>query len=206
MKKALILHGTDGNSQENWFPWLAGKLTAEGWQVWVPDLPGATRPNGGVYTTYLLEEAERGNFVFDEETVLIGHSSGAVEVLHLLNNLPTSELVGATDEEKVTDKLPVAAAYLVGVFADDLGWTALSDLFATAPIWDFEKIRRNCLDFKVIHSDNDPHVPLVQAKNVARELGVGMTLISGQGHFSVSGDPKFKEFPALLEMIIKDQV
>ena len=31
MKNALILHGTQGNSGENWFPWLKKKLEEKGY-------------------------------------------------------------------------------------------------------------------------------------------------------------------------------
>ena len=35
----FIFHGTEGHPQENWFPWLKGKLEAKGCKVFVPQFP-----------------------------------------------------------------------------------------------------------------------------------------------------------------------
>lgn len=86
MKQALILHGTDATPQSNWFIWLKGKLEKDGYKVWLPQLPNSDTPNTKVYTDFLLSEPD---FTFDDETIIIGHSSGAVEVLHLLQNCQT---------------------------------------------------------------------------------------------------------------------
>ncbi|MBI5073039.1 hypothetical protein HZA99_04435 [Candidatus Woesearchaeota archaeon] len=39
MKYAIIVHGTDGHPQENWFPWLKEKLKLYGYEVFVPQFP-----------------------------------------------------------------------------------------------------------------------------------------------------------------------
>jgi predicted alpha/beta hydrolase family esterase len=105
MKNALILHGTDSNSSANWFPWLKTELEAEGYAVWVPDLPHAEKPNIERYNKFLLSHT---NWIFSEESIVIGHSSGAVAILGLLQSLP---------ETVVVEK-----CFLVGSFKDDLGW------------------------------------------------------------------------------------
>lgn len=126
MKNAIILHGTSSNSKSNWFPWLAGELEAAGWDVWTPELPGADTPTASVYTEYILSHVP---FKIDERTAIIGHSSGAVEVLALLQALPSGS--------------KIREAVLVGSFtevlASDPEWPMLKGLFDEP--FDFEKIK-----------------------------------------------------------------
>ena len=91
VKNALILHGTDADHTHNWFPWLQKELETLGYELWVPNLPSADHPNIKRYNQFLLNY--RGpsgtspiNWKFDEESIIIGHSSGAVEILGLLND------------------------------------------------------------------------------------------------------------------------
>src|SRR3990167_10912907 len=50
--------------------------------------------------------------------------------------------------------------------------------------FDWEKIKSNCKKFYVFHSNNDPYIPLKDAENLARELGVGLTLIRNGKHLN----------------------
>lgn len=113
MKKALLLHGTDGSSVSNWLPWLKDQLESEGWQVWVPDLPQANEPNIKRYNQHIFKNKD---WVFDEQTIIIGHSSGAVAALGILQEL--------------AEGVKVAETVMVGSFKDDLGWPNLSGLLS----------------------------------------------------------------------------
>lgn len=182
MKRFLILHGTDGSPQSNWYMWLKGVLIGKGYQAWLPQLPDSNKPNAEKYTKFLLSNK---NFIFDEDTILIGHSSGAVEIFNLLQSLPVSTKVGG--------------AILVGVFKDDLGWDALDEFF-TAP-FDFEKINKNCSKFIYIHSDDDPYCPIEHADYFVEKTDGELIVFEGQGHFNTEVGPQYKKFPELLEII-----
>jgi len=39
MANIFIFHGVNGSPEENWFPWLKGKLEADGHKVFVPQFP-----------------------------------------------------------------------------------------------------------------------------------------------------------------------
>jgi len=183
MKNALILHGTNGSSQENWFPWLEKELASRDYKVWVPDLPGAEKPNIHRYNEYIFGNK---NWVFDSDSILIGHSSGAVAILGLLQSLPES--------------ITVKACYLIGSFKNDLEWDALKDLFVEP--FDFEKIKNKSRTWCFIHSDNDPYCPLEHAEYLHEKIGGDLIILPGQKHFSVGTyGEAYRQFPKLLRLI-----
>lgn len=182
MTKFLILHGTAASPSDNWFMWLKGKLVGEGYKVWLPQLPHAEQPNPETYNTFLLADKD---FTIDSDTVLIGHSSGAVAILRLLEQLP--------------ETTAVKAAILVSAFEDDLGWDSLKDLFRE-PL-DFDRISSRCDTFIFLHSDNDPHVPLEHAEHLSNRLNAKLVIMEGQGHFNIETGSQYKQFPELLEII-----
>lgn len=182
--RAVILHGLENNHEGNWFPWLKTELEKLGYEVWVPDLPGADRPNVERYNRFLL-----GSGWDFSDNLVIGHSAGAVEILALLEALP--------------EDTSVNTAIMVAVFKSDLGWESLSDLRDLH--FNYEKIKQKARQFIVIHSDDDPHCPLEGAQDIAEQLGSQMKIFHGMKHFSIHTDPRFTKFPELLE-IIKQKV
>ncbi|MBA3724453.1 MAG: alpha/beta hydrolase [Candidatus Levybacteria bacterium] len=183
MKNSLILHGTDATTKDHWFGWLKDELEADGFKVWVPDLPQANKQNSKRYNDFLLAQKD---FVIDDETIMIGHSSGAVAILGLLQELP--------------DDVTIKKAILVGAFHNnDLGWESLEELFEKP--FDFASIKQHAKQITFIHSDNDPYIPLEQAEYLAEKLDGELIILEGQGHFNTGSDPKFTKFPYLLDVI-----
>lgn len=181
MKNAIILHGTSNTSKGNWFQWLKKQLEDHGYDVWVPDLPDADIPSAEKYNKLLLG----GGFDFNQETILVGHSSGAVSILNLLQELP--------------EGIKIKAAFLVGAFEGPLGKETRSELFPKP--FDFAKIKSRCGKFIFIHSDNDPYCPLQGAELLTKKLAGQLVVKSGQGHFNLEASPDYKEFPVLLNLI-----
>lgn len=182
MKRALILHGTDASPAHNWFTWLKEQLEQEGYAVWLPQLPNSATPNTKTYNAFLLSNPD---FVFDDETILVGHSSGAVEIFSLLQHLP--------------EDVRIKAAYLVSAFKDDLGWDSLIGLFEEP--FDFEKIKTKAGKFVFLHSDNDPYVPLEQAQYLSEQVGGELIVKTGQGHFNTELSESYRALPGLLAEI-----
>lgn len=181
MKNALILHGTYGHSKENWFPWLEKELNARGYRVWVPDLPQADHPSIPVWNAFV-----RNQWTFDEESIIIGHSSGAVAVLGILQEL--------------LDKTRIDKGILVAGFTTDLDWDPLRDLFTYQ--FDWKTIKTRAGQFVLFHSDDDPYVPLWHGEKLKKLLDAQLIVMKGQKHFSVSTDPNYTTFPELLEKIL----
>lgn len=185
MKKAIILHGTGGNHTANWFPWLQEQLEQSDYKVWTPDLPQADKPNIQRYNQFILSNQD---FDLGEETILVGHSSGAVAILGLLEALPRDKKVDV--------------CYLIGSFRNDLNWDALNELFLRP--FDFDVIKTKARKFVFIHSDNDPYCPLDHAQYLSEKLGGELLVKEGQQHFSIgTAGEKYAQFPFLLELIGK---
>lgn len=185
MKNALILHGTDNNHTGNWFPWIKHEFEKEGWKVWVPDLPNSHFPNVKRYNEFIFSNKD---FEFNGETVIVGHSSGSVEILGLLQKLP--------------DGVKINKAILIGTFEPEpeaSDWKQMKGLFKEP--FDFEKIKIKADKFIVLHSDNDPYCSLQGAKNIAAKLGAEFILKPGQGHFNLEFGPQYKQFPLILRLI-----
>lgn len=185
MKNALILHGTNSSPDDNWFPWLKKELENKGWKVWVPNLPQSDQPNIKHYNKFILEGK---GWKFDKESVIVGHSSGAVATLGLLQDLPENLVINKT--------------VLVSSFKNNLGWDNLDGLFEKS--FDFEKIKKQAKQFIFIHSDNDPYCPLEHAKYLADKVDGKLIIKRGQGHFNLEKNKKYKKFPFLLEVIVND--
>lgn len=184
MKNALILHGTEGNKDENWFPWLKNQLESNQYKVWVPNLPRSEKPNIKRYNEFILNNTD---WMFDQESILVGHSSGAVAILGLLQHLP--------------EDITVDTCYLVGAFKNNLDWDALDELFVEP--FNFELIKTKAKHFVFIHSDNDPYCPLEHAEFLSQALDGELIVLDGQKHFSTSTmGSVYTKFEFLLEKII----
>lgn len=183
MKNALLLHGTSGSSHSNWIPWLKTELENANWKVWTPNLPNAEEPNIERYNKFLLSQ----DWTYDSRTVIVGHSSGAIAALGLLQALP--------------EDTRIKQCILIGSFKNDLGWPNLSGLFEH-PL-DFKTIKERCESFLLIHSDNDPYCPISHARYLADKLDGTLRIELGQKHFSKETDPKYTTFPLLRSILLE---
>jgi predicted alpha/beta hydrolase family esterase len=170
--KAYIFHGIEGHPQENWFPWLKDELNKIGIPTEVPQFSNTNFPDRDIW----LKEA--GELNIDQDTILIGHSLGAVLALRMLE---------AGHKAK--------AVYLTAPFLNDLGWPVLKDSKFFADSFDWEKIKSSCAQIEVMGSINDPYVPTEQVREVGEQLGTKAEILDVYKHFNMT------EFPHLLEKI-----
>jgi len=172
MKNAYIFHGTEGNPQENWFPWLKKELEEVGVETIVPQLTDSAHPNMNEWLT------EASTFKTGSDTILIGHSLGAVFILRMLERGHKAK-----------------AVYLVAPFLHDLGWDVLEKSLFFADTFDWYKIKKQCGHFEVFASKNDPYVSIEDVESVANGLEVKNQTLDVKKHFNVT------EFPYLLKRI-----
>lgn len=145
----------------------------------MPDLPDSDRPNIKKYNMFILGS----DWEFNGETVIIGHSSGAVAILGLLPELPVR----------------VDTCILVSAFRNNLGWKELDGLFEQP--FNFEEIKNKSKRFILIYSDNDPYCPLEHAEYLSQKLGAKLIVQKGQGHFNMEQGEQYREFPLILEIV-----
>lgn len=179
--KVIIIHGSFGHPLENWFPWLQDKIRQLGHEAIVPKFP---TPDGQSLDSW-LDAFYRQAGKLEQGMILVGHSLGPAFILRLLER-----------SEK-----PVMGIFLVSGFLGSLNLPKFDEInssFLKDPFrWD--KIRANAGYTKVYYGDNDPYVPLEQAEELARALGVEPTVIRNGGHLNESAG--FKSFGKLFEDI-----
>jgi len=182
MQNIFIFHGTEGHPKENWFPWLKEQLEEKSCKVIVPQFPSPAGLPAKVSEWFdVLKNYEQD---INEDTILVGHSLGGVFTLRVLEKL----------------NHPVKAVFLVGTpigvrpilnFDRDNSFSGFD--------FDWSKIKSNCKDFVVYHSDNDPYVSLGNGEQLAKELDVELAFIPNVGHFNTKAG--YTTFPNLLERI-----
>lgn len=181
MTKVFLIHGTYGNPNENWLPWLKKELEKMGCAVFAPEFPtpeGQTLENWmGVFEEYLN--------LIGSDTIVVGHSLGPAFILAVL--------------EKIEE--PIRAAFFIAPFIDSLDnpdFDKINRTFVDRK-FDWDKIKKNCSKFVVFHSDNDSYVPLEKAEKIAENLGVDVIVVKRAGHFNEKAG--YKKFELLLEKI-----
>lgn len=180
MKSALIVHGSMGNPDKHWYPWLKEKLEERELEVFLPQFPigeGQQTLENWMETIEPMRD-KLGN------SILIGHSLGVPFIINVLNQIDNK----------------VRAAFLVAGFVGHLeveGKPNLDD-FAVRD-FDWNKIKNNCERFYVIHSDNDQYIPLERAEELAQNLETEAILVKGAAHFQTQSG--YETFSLLLEKI-----
>jgi predicted alpha/beta hydrolase family esterase len=186
MKRAVLLHGTDGNPDYCWFPWLVEQLAGRGIETFVPLLPENHTPNRSVYEEFLKDSG--WDF---SDNLLVGHSSGATSVLNILQ----------------TDWLPkVDTVVLVGTFLNekllsDVDWYEPGQFDALFPEkFDIKTIKSKAKYFYFIHSDDDRYCDIEDAKMLCEKLGGKFITVPGGKHLSSN----CIELPEILPILKQD--
>lgn len=178
MANIFIIHGVGGNPEENWFPWLKKELEALGHNAIVPQFP---TPDNQTLDHWFKTLEEYKKFI-TPSTIFVGHSLGVSFILNVI------------------EKQPVKAAFLVAGFVGVAG-NKFDDSMKTFTQRNFgwEQIRKNCKNFVIFHSDNDPYVKVEKADELAEHLGVKVNLVKGAGHLNKAAG--YDTFDFLLEQV-----
>lgn len=172
----IILHGFEGRPDGNWIPWLKSELEKKGGLVINPPLPNPDAPNVEEQIKFIADNAQ-----FNESTILVGHSLGAVVAMKAL------ERKGVKIKKLVL---------LSGFLQDNPEEPYLSTFN-----WEFdlEKIKSLAQEIVIIHDKNDTNIPKEKAIDLTEKLGVEPILIEAkEEHISAKEEPEILT-PILVE-------
>lgn len=187
VKRAVILHAMEQTSQGHWYPWLKDQLEQRGYEVWVPDLPNNFYPSVEEAKELLLSSG--WDFT---DNLIIGHSSGSLQALYLVQNLP---------KDVVIDSL-----VLVSTFDHALPGMEEQHQNLFCVDYDSKQIIKHLKCRAVIHAKDDPWCPVEGAQYWAKSLKARLVVFDSGGHFSTSLDPKYTQFPELIGVLEEDAI
>lgn len=176
--KIVFVPGNGGSTtQDNWFPSVKTELESFGLEVIAEIFPDSDLARESYWIPFL-----RDNIKVDHETILVGHSSGAIAAM------------------RFAEQYPILGSVLVGAYHTDLGMETekLSGYFSRP--WEWEKIRKHQQWISLFASDDDPWIPIEEARYIYQCLNCEYHEYKNQGHFG--GDYLKKEFPELTLSIL----
>jgi uncharacterized protein len=179
--KAIILPGDGSEGKDipshGWYSYVASKLKALGMEVIIKNMPDPDMARMKYWLPFIEE-----NLKGDENSILIGHSTGAIAVMRYL------------------EKNKALGAVLVGAYHTDLGDEKERKSGYFNSVWNWGKIAKNAKWIIQFNSVNDPFIPVEEARFVAKNLNSEYHELS-QGHFSRS-EGKIN-FPELVDAVRK---
>lgn len=138
----------------NWYSWFAKKILKNPsiHECIVRDFPDPYECKESIWIPFVLNEIG-----MDENTILVGHSSGAACVMRLLE----------------TDQLqskPIQGAILVAAAHTDLGLEEeINSQYFNRP-WDWEKMKKGARKIVLFHGDDDELIPVQEARYIAEKM------------------------------------
>ncbi len=182
MKRVIIVHCWEGTPVYCWYPCVKKELESAGFEVHVPEMPETELPKQSTWVPTLQELIGKP----DEQLYLVGHSIGVATIFRYLETLP--------------ENIQIGGAVLVAGFTDNLGYDEIANYFE-APL-NFEKIKSHVPQIVLIHSDNDPYVPLKYGEELEQKLDAELIVKPGMEHFSKADDGTLcTEFPDVIQAV-----
>jgi predicted alpha/beta hydrolase family esterase len=165
-------NGCDNIAKSNWYSWLAERLVASNRfsEVACQTMPDPHAAKRKIWLPFMLSTLGCA----DPSTIVVGHSSGAVAALRLLED---NKLAGAVLVSSCHTDLGDAGEQAAGYYPPKGG------------NWKWPNIRDNAGgNIVVLHSDNDPFIPIAEAQFVADSLHVPLHVKPGRSHFFSPGE------------------
>ncbi len=178
LPKVILVHGNfGGTGSDNWFPQVKKELEKLGFEVLAPTMPDNDLAREKYWLPFLKDKLKA-----DENTVIIGHSSGAVAAMRYAesNKLYGSVLVGACYTD-LGDEHEIKSGYY------------------NRP-WQWDKIKANQNWILQYASTDDPYIPIEEARHINKNLKTEYFEDSNKGHYG-SDKQEMLAFPELVRAI-----
>lgn len=174
MTKIIMIHGNGGGTAyEGWFPQVQRDFEAAGHEVIARTFPDNVKARAKYWLPYIEELGA------DPQTILIGHSSGAVAAMRYAES---HSLLGSV---------------LVGACYTDLGEASerISGYYDVP--WDWDAIKQHQSWILQFASPTDPYIPISEARFIQKQLSTKYFELPKRGHF------EDREFPELTKAVLK---
>lgn len=187
MRTVFIIHGSNGNPEENWFQWLKKELEDNTEiEVIVPQfqIPEEEVLGGHDYKQWqnkLLEFKDK----IKEDTIIIAHSRGCIFAMRALVDLGFKSIAGL---------------YLVAPWIQYRWYesdTDKVDSFHRDPI-NWAHLKRIVKHIEIFQSTNDV-IPVEEGVGISAMLGAHLELVENAGHFNTPAG--YTKFPLLNKKI-----
>ena len=179
MENFLIIHGSFGSCDGNWFPWLKDKIIKQGKKVIVPQMPV-----GKDFQNFENWSKTLKNLTINNNTVIIAHSIAPIFICKYLikNQIKVKKLIFVCGFNNFSGTVPEIDYVNKTMFIDN-----------------FTDVKKYCNDIICFYTDNDQYIPYHIEKEFADKIANKQILIKDGGHLnSENGYLKFNE---ILEFI-----
>ncbi|WP_286828246.1 MULTISPECIES: RBBP9/YdeN family alpha/beta hydrolase [Kordiimonas] len=177
-----------GTREWGWYPWLSRELTQNGVPFGFADMPNPDLPDVDTWSSALLDRIDHTAI---QETILVGHSLGCINILNAIAQLPPN-------------KPHFKAVVFIAPFTHPLGVTAVDTFFTLSVAANLSKLPARYT--WVIASDNDPYIPDTWANLERLNKGskANTLVLHGRAHFSAaSGCTELPELSTLIQSILE---
>lgn len=180
MQNIIFVPGNGGcTTQDNWFLFMQKHLEKHGYQVTAAQFPDPELAREQYWIPFLRDTLQA-----DKNSILIGHSSGAIAAM------------------RFAQQYEVGGIVLVGAYHTDLGMdTEKASGYFDTP-WDWQAIKKNAGWISLFASQDDPWIPIQEPRYIHQKLNCEYHEFTNQGHFG--GDYFKEEFPELVTCILQN--
>lgn len=157
----ILIHGNGGMTAEDfWIPEVKSELEAADIEVISPDMPDNIMARAALWLPYMQDALKA-----DEDSIIVGYSSGAVAAMRYAENNR------------------IRGSVLVATYSDHMGiFTEKRSGYFDDP-WNWDVIRENQDWIVQLASPSDPFIPIEEARYVHEQLNTEYHELAGRGHF-----------------------